>query len=213
MIKKSHILFFFCILFLLSCSQDIEDDLLDFPEDIVNADEPVFTFTANAGFYNIQAGVSDFYMFTEYEIDDFEVYSFIGRFAKLATCLTNCNESLSFTLRPNNISISTSSPLQNSSLVGAYVYPIEPDIETNNSNSVLLEYTDEEGRVFRTELVEQNQENFFEVFAAQDYIRNENDASTKILRVGFNCTLKHEGSGETIEFTNAEAFIAVAHPE
>lgn len=66
---------------------------------------PVFTVNAvlDSEELNINAGDDDFYMFTEYDQDNFDVYSMRGRFAKDANCTTDCEESLSFTIRNNNL--------------------------------------------------------------------------------------------------------------
>jgi len=207
MAKKSYILFLFSLLFIISCSQDFEDDN-PFPEDIIS-DEPVFTFSSNNDFYNIKAGVNDFYMFTDYEQDNLEVYSFIARFAPLSTCTGACDEMLTIKIRDAQAIETTSTSLEPTLDVGSYNFRGVLDIEFSD---ILIEYTDQNGNTFATDLIEQNVESFFEIMAVQDYTENENGDPTKILFVTFQCTLKNTENEDTIEFINANAVIGVAYP-
>lgn len=95
--KKIQFILALIILVLGGCSKvDLEE---------IPSETPVFTVNAvlDGEDLRINAGDDDFYMFTEYDLDNFEVYSMTGRFAKDANCLIDCEESLSFTLRNNNL--------------------------------------------------------------------------------------------------------------
>ncbi len=69
--------------------------------DEVPSGDPVFRVDATlAGTaLNIVAGDDDFYMFSEFSKDNFEVYTMTGRFAKDSSCQNECEESLSFSIR------------------------------------------------------------------------------------------------------------------
>ncbi|MFK7773627.1 MAG: hypothetical protein AB8F94_15865 [Saprospiraceae bacterium] len=70
--------------------------------DEVTSGDPVFTASATLDVVtqlNFVAGDDDFYMFSEFSKDSFEVYSMTGRFAKDANCQNDCEESLSFSIR------------------------------------------------------------------------------------------------------------------
>lgn len=108
----------FLLFFLLSigaCKQ------VELPEPIDG--DPVFSVNASLAnqALNITAGVDDFYLFTSYVQDDLEVNSFIGRFAKLEDCTTDCEESLEFIIRDADIA-SNSLAIESSLSVGRYGY-------------------------------------------------------------------------------------------
>ena len=193
----------------IACSKD-SDDLISPELDDYN-DAPVFSFSANEGEYLIQAGVNDFYMFTEYFQDTMGNYSFIGRFAKLPNCSINCNEELSF-----RISISSASQFPSPDLVNEVFSTTSFDIGNANSTSasgnVWIEYRDQDDVTYRTDLLE-NIESSFNILSIDEYNRNENDEPTKILRVTFDAELKSTESEDIIFFNNAEAVIAIAYPE
>lgn len=67
----------------------------------VDQNAPVFSVNAlvDGTEINWGAGDDDFYMFTSFSRDSFEVYSMTGKMAKDTSCAANCDEYLSFTLR------------------------------------------------------------------------------------------------------------------
>ncbi len=48
--------------------------------------------------FNISAGQEETYLYTDYQIDNEDVYHFEGVFAKIPNCLDNCSEALKISL-------------------------------------------------------------------------------------------------------------------
>jgi len=73
------------------------------------SNDPVFLVDANLGGDSLKwvAGVDDFYMFTEFSKDNFEVYTLTGRLAKDENCVSDCEESLTFSIRSSLPTTST----------------------------------------------------------------------------------------------------------
>ncbi|MFK8007984.1 MAG: hypothetical protein AB8H03_16625 [Saprospiraceae bacterium] len=73
--------------------------------DDVPSGDPVFTTSAELDGVqlNLVAGDDDFYMFSEFSKDNFDVYTMTGRFAKDTNCQDDCEESLSFSIRSSYI--------------------------------------------------------------------------------------------------------------
>ena len=69
--------------------------------DEIPSGDPVFTANATLDGIdlNLVAGDDDFYMFSEFSKDNFDVYTMTGRFAKDSNCHSDCEESLSFSIR------------------------------------------------------------------------------------------------------------------
>jgi len=197
-----------------SCSQDEDpiDVLADTNDGAFTATSPIFTFTASDDAYVIQAGVFDFYMFSDFNRDDSEVYTFIGKFSKLSTCTNNCLEELSISIRDlENSEITSGVQIEESLGVGQYVIGNSADL---SFSEVLIEYTNEDGMIFRSNAVDQNVESLFEITSVSDFARNENDQATVKLEVNFNCVLGNiDNVLADIEFNNAKATIAVAYPD
>lgn len=63
--------------------------------------EPIFSINANLDNVSLDwsAGDDDFYMFTEFSKDNFNIYSLTGKLAKDDNCLSDCEESLTFSIR------------------------------------------------------------------------------------------------------------------
>ncbi len=91
---KKVIIYFSLIVFAFgSCSK------VDLDE--VPSGDPVFLVNAELDGVdlNLVAGDDDFYMFSEFSKDNFDVYTMTGRFAKDSNCTVECEESLSFSIR------------------------------------------------------------------------------------------------------------------
>ena len=69
------------------------------PEELppVQTGDPVFSVTGDL--VNIIAGEDDFYLFSDYEKDDMDVYSFVSHFAKTGDCTSDCEEELLIKIR------------------------------------------------------------------------------------------------------------------
>lgn len=88
--------------------------------DEVPSGDPVFTVNAelDGTDLNLVAGDDDFYMFSEYSKDNFDVISMTGRFAKDSNCINECDESLSFTIRNSFVDSLPNTPFDiNSALI------------------------------------------------------------------------------------------------
>ncbi len=91
MLKRCYPVFIFVSIALFGCK----------PEEHTPAEgEPIFSTqgTVDGQAFSITAGVSDYYMFTNYSLDTGNVFSFNGSF-KTVDCDTICNNSLSITFR------------------------------------------------------------------------------------------------------------------
>jgi hypothetical protein len=191
-----------------SCDQKSDEVLFD---EAIYSDEPLFYFSSNNEEYKIEAGVNGFYMFTEYEVDTMDVYSFVARFSKLSTCSFQCDEELTIKIRDFQSADTSTEILINEALrIGDYSFASNQNIAFGD---VLIVYTDKDGTTFRTDLVNQDSESKFEILSISDFQPNENEQPTKKLNISFRCTLRDIDNGEEIFFSDATAVISVAYPE
>ncbi len=88
--------------------------------------EPVPVFFLDAMFDGspklIEAGRDEFFMYTSFTKDNFDVYTFIGKFGKLGSCLTDCTEDFTFFIRDSKASPDEVLPFQSEAelLIGNY---------------------------------------------------------------------------------------------
>lgn len=84
---------------------------------------PVFSITGNlAGdSLNITAGEDDYFLFTSFEKDADEVFSFIGTFAKI-DCLDECQDTFRIKIRSNQPTPSNTVNINDALFVGDYLY-------------------------------------------------------------------------------------------
>ena len=76
----------------------------------------------------------------------------------------------------------------------------------------MVEYVNEDGFSFRSDLRPQSDESQFEILEISDFEDNENGEKTRQLKVRFNCVLYGEND-LSMNFENAEVVMAVAYPE
>ena len=110
---KAFVFYIFILtLFVVSCK----------PEELPPSEtgNPVFYLSNND--VNITAGEDDFYLFTDYSIDDQQVYSFAGRFAKTSDCETSCKEELLIEIRDAEQSSGSGVVIENALTIGNYSY-------------------------------------------------------------------------------------------
>ena len=90
-----------------ACLQDSED--VSFAESA-----PVFFLDAsfNGEPKIIEAGIDEFFMYTSFAKDNFDVYTFIGKFGKLGSCVNDCTEDFTFFIRDSKASPEESLPIQ-----------------------------------------------------------------------------------------------------
>ncbi len=101
----------------------------------------------------------------------------------------------------------------------AFDYVVEENFETimispDNPfrlSEVVIEYVNEDGISFRSDLFPQTDESRFEILEVSDFEDNENGEKTKQLKVRFNCVL-YDNSDLSLNFENAEVVMAVAYP-
>ena len=74
----------------------------------------------------------------------------------------------------------------------------------------MIQYTDSNGAVYRSDLQQQPNSNSFVITSVEDYENNENGDKTKKLHVSSNCIL-YNLNGNTLNFP-FEGVIAVAYP-
>lgn len=203
------------LLLLLLNACNVEDRDNDTLVDVLGeSTTPVFKLQVNdfngLNILNINAGVNDFYMFTEFEKDEQNLYSFIARFAKLSTCQTNCTEALKIEIRDARpITSNDELDVLEAVSVGDYNLIREDNV---NAAGIFVEYTDPSGTVYQSGLLEQFSDSFFEISAVEDFADNENGHPTKKLNIAFNCRLKDVNSFDEIEFWDAKGAIGIAYP-
>ena len=95
---KKVLIYIFIIVFAIGGCKKV--DLEEVP-----SGDPVFTANATLDGIdlNLVAGDDDFYMFSEFSKDNHDVYTMTGRFAKDANCQSDCEESLSFSIRSSYV--------------------------------------------------------------------------------------------------------------
>ena len=100
------------------------------------AEDPVFSVNATLGGMALDwlAGDDDYYLFTEYDKDQYGVFSFTGRFEKLANCQSDCQESLEFEIRDFQVTTGNSTDIGQALAPGTYEY-VQPD----SGGNVVLE--------------------------------------------------------------------------
>ncbi len=120
-------LFFLIFLVIASCK----------PEELppINNGEPVFSMSG--GSIGITAGEEDFYLFSDYQKDDQDVYSFIARFAKLSDCGMDCKEELLIEIRNAQVTVGSESvDIENALKPENYFYRV-PDTLISNEQTIL----------------------------------------------------------------------------
>lgn len=206
--KLNVYIFLLMLLLSFSCDDKSDQDLL---ADAIYSSTPIFYFYANDQEYKIEAGISGFYMFSEFELDTSNVYTFVARLAKLSSCEYQCDEELVIKIRDFQITGPSSSISIDESLnVGDYSFMGSQNI---GFGDVSVSYMNAEGITFKTDLVEQDGESYFRILAVSDFQENENGFPTKKLDVAFRCTLINPENGFEITFQDAEAVISIAYPE
>ena len=114
----NKIVVFVIIAILFACS----------PEELPPPDhgnDPVFNFNASLDGQqkSFVAGENDFYMFTSFDIDQQNVYTFEGRMAKLqGSCTTDCNESITIRIRDMQVNSSVGVNIETALQSGSYNY-------------------------------------------------------------------------------------------
>jgi hypothetical protein len=93
----------------------------------------------------------------------------------------------------------------------SYEKTIEPGgNDSLQLSTVLIQYTDTDGTVYRSDYQEQSSSQFFAIEAIEDYENNENGDKTKKLTVSANCVL-YDDNGVPFPFP-FEGVIAIAYP-
>ena len=85
------------------------------------------------------------------------------------------------------------------------------DSTTFINGRIKITYVDNNGTLFQSDLVAQDESNYFEILSSIDYDLNEQGQKTRQLEILFDCTLLSE-NGNSINIKNGTATIAVAYP-
>lgn len=209
----NRILYLTTILFLVLCAACKAPDEDIYSVDYITnqySDSPVFFLKSSDGQLDIEAGISDFYVFTGFEEVSTALYSYFANFQKLSTCSENCEESFF-------ISISDFQERETASNINISQVFEQADynfsIEANSFSRIFISYIDEDGAVYQSDLFEQPEDSFFEIQDQENYLLNENNFKTQRLTINFQCTLWNEANAEALLLENVEAVIAVAYPE
>ena len=87
------------------------------------------------------------------------------------------------------------------------------DLENNGLNDVVLEYTDEMGVIYRSDLAD-NEYNSFEILSDVGSIVNELGQDSRVLKVAFDCTLVSvQDPTQSIDLEGFAGTIAVSYPQ
>lgn len=87
------------------------------------------------------------------------------------------------------------------------------NLADNGLNDVVLEYTDETGAIYRSDLAD-NAFNSFDILEDVGSITNELGQDSRVLRVAFDCTLVNVlDSSDSIELEEFAGTIAVSYPQ
>jgi len=84
--------------------------------------------------------------------------------------------------------------------------PVSPQL-----SGVRVQWTDKNGKIYRSDLGTQNPESYFEILSSKSYDNNERGEATRQLALRFQCKLFAEDE-ESIDLDITEAQIAVAYP-
>lgn len=211
--RKLSIIYWLTLLsfIFLACAGEKDDGLFQpVAEDFIS-DQPVFKFTASSEQYRIQAGVNDFYMFTEYEFVD-NLHTFISRFSKLSSCDVACEESLVIRIKDfQTVESSAQVAIDQSIQTGEYSFSAGASLSLSE---VSIEYTNVNGITYYSDQAAQDASNIFTIHSIEDFADNENGNPTKKLTVSFDCELANETNNDPfISFRNATAVIGIAYPE
>ncbi|HTB05914.1 MAG TPA: hypothetical protein VK806_03100 [Bacteroidia bacterium] len=91
-----------------------------------------------------------------------------------------------------------------------YTLTPSPVANTNGLSNVTIIYTNPSGTVYRSDDSTEAAGSDFHILSVSNYQNNENNQTTKMLHVKFNCTLYNK-SGGSITIKNGDAIIAVAY--
>lgn len=80
-------------------------------------------------------------------------------------------------------------------------------------STVTIEYVDENGVFYSSELDNQPANAAFQILSVDDFDNNENGEKTKQLEVEFNCILGSEAALPSLQLTDGRGKIAVAYPD
>lgn len=84
-----------------------------------------------------------------------------------------------------------------------------PVPNTNALSAITLQVKDQNGTVYSSNDIQQLASSKFEIISIEDYKPNENNQSTKKVKIKFSCTLKNGAT--TVNLTDGEATIAAAY--
>lgn len=104
-------IFFGIFVFVASCKPERLPQIV--------TEDPVFSVS---GAIDITAGENDFYLFSAFEKDNLDVYSFVARFGKLSTCVADCNEALVIKIRDAQQDFGGGVSIDNALFVGDFDY-------------------------------------------------------------------------------------------
>lgn len=97
-----------------------------------------------------------------------------------------------------------------SSCIANFGYSLQYVPNPLNLSTITVEWTDETGKKYSSESIEQDNNSDFFISNQKPYINNERGQKTRILDVIFNCKLSN--GTETIELRDMKGHVAVGHP-
>ncbi|MES2380244.1 MAG: PKD domain-containing protein [Bacteroidota bacterium] len=103
-----------------------------------------------------------------------------------------------------NIAINTTACKAN------FNFTITPEHNIPQFSTVIIEYTDKNGEVWRSNIAKQDASSYFKVLSKEPYLLNEKNQATHRFDVEWNCILSNGSS--KINMNNVKAKIAFAHP-
>jgi len=103
-------------------------------------------------------------------------------------------------LSPNDLPVQTA----------GFTYSVQPIVVQGPLGEIIIEWVDAQGRIWRSDRVQQPVGAVFEVLESDDYEQNERGQNTRKMKVLFDCILFDE-QGNSLPFSGT-GVIAVAHP-
>lgn len=103
-----------------------------------------------------------------------------------------------------NIAINTNACKAN------FSFTITPENNIPQFSTVIIEYSDKNGKVWRSNTTKQDASSYFKVLTKNPYLSNEKNQATHRFDVEWNCILSNGSS--KINMNNVKAKIAFAHP-
>lgn len=183
---------------------------VEFPDDV--QEDPVFSLSMTAEpdtqTYQWVAGLNNFYLFTQVRKGPDSILQFSGTFVEPFCTDTHCQNSIRFEFINNTFENFTEpSLIFGSSTEWPYRFI------QNELNTVAIQWVSNEGRVYRSDLLMQEDSNFighFFIESSEPWENNELGQQTWKMTINFNCLMQNQQSQE-VRRVQGQGVIGVAY--